>query len=434
MTDSSRRSNRLQFKDKLKRSQNKALKAKFSPIKKEQDEDMSVLQSKQARVPQHAENVELSPIIGTRTNNFTRVHNSYCTFDRMKYDGYINDPTFIDDGSSTSSGSREELRREGSPCKPRRGMVCSSSDSGVEEREMETKMIKQIVLETPLRESGCGERNVLKREKPRVSTDSSSDEELISSARKPKISVLSSSAESDSDELICTSRKRTPSLRALKVQSKMDENREKKFANFRAKRIHSKQSLSDRATPDPSVINLREERRKLREEAALLPAEHQALSGLHMNRNLFGDSPESSSADERPDELNSSYLQALSYTQQLVGEEEFTLDIANDSDGSATDKSPPLPLIYDLSDTGEVQENSQNSTKQENIPTADYNSSPSLGASISPNATESEIQIDMQEFNKFSPVEPGCTDACIFSEVRGDKLSFQDTPVLQKEI
>ena len=449
MAESPRRSNRLQSKNKRRRSQNNALMVKFSPKNKSQDEDMCVLQSKQSRVPRHSDNLELGHIIGSRANNFTRVHNSYCTFDRMKYDGYVHDPSFINDGSSTSASSEEDTDSDEVPDKSKRAVIHSSSDSevgqGDETEVCGTNGIEQIFLETPIRESGYGDRNVLKRENPRVGPGCSSDEELISSARKPKISIISSSTESGSEENTLTSPSilsRAPSLRALKVQARMNEDRKKKFANFRAKRVRSKQSVDERAKSDSSVINLREVRRELREEAELLPSEHQSLSGLRTNRNLFGDSTESSSAGEESSEFNASYLQALSYTRQLSGEEEFKLELTNDSDGIFNDTSPPLPIIYEFSDTTAAKEEFQFSIKQQmlcshcTIASVSSSSPPFLETSNSPpnTATEAEnysypplidYNINLEEFVKFSPVEPNCVD---FKEIpSSDKLGVQKT-------
>ena len=435
MTESPRRSNRLQLKDKVKKSQNNALIVKFSPKKKLQDEDMFVLQCKQARVPLASDNYELRHIIGSRTNNFTRVHNSYCTFDRIKYDGYVYDPSFINDSSSTSSSSQEDSGSEGSSSKTRRVVIHSSSDTEVEKDDLqlnETEAcgangIEQIFLKTPLKETGYGDRNVLKREKPRVSSGSSSDEELISSARKPKISVLSS--DSGSEENIFSPRQRAPSARAIKVQARMNEDRENRFANFRAKRIQSKQTVNERGTSDTSVINLGEVRRKLREETHLLPTEHQGLSGLCASRNLFGDSPESSSAGEGSNEFNASYIQGLSYTRQLIGEEEFTLDFTNNSDGIFNDKSPPLPVVYEFSDATAVKEDSQFSIKQQmlcshsTIPNSNSNSFPILEDSNSSNVTEYETYTSPINLQEFSPVEPGCTAICTnVKDIPTDKL------------
>ena len=304
MNDSLRKSFRLQKKEKERKTLSCSLRSKSC---KDSEEDKEVTSAYELR---SVDDFDLDTIIRKPANDFLRVHNSYCSDDRVKYDGY--DPDFIDDGDVYSSSSQEDVR-ERVNSRSRVQVLESRSGSEMELNDLEIDERETNLFETPVKEIVRGGKNGLKREKPQ-----SSDDEIKTSTRKQKISVLSSSSDSNSenDLTIMESSQRTPSLRSLKVQARVNADRDDKFANFKANRLRSKKVMREGMVPVSSISNLGLIKQTLRNEAGVLPTAHQ---GLCENRELFGEDSDSSSIGEDTF-FHTSYIEALDYTKQIVGD------------------------------------------------------------------------------------------------------------------
>ncbi|KAI6659086.1 hypothetical protein LOD99_14762 [Oopsacas minuta] len=338
MADFPRKSNRLQIKARNKRAVNRGLEYNFST---EQDEEIS---NGQDRI---IDNFELDSIIRKPTNNFLRVHNSYCTYDCGKYDGY--DEDFIDDGESNGYSSQEDSTSD--EIENRRSRILrfdSSSDAEMEQSDFQfndssihTQTDSDIsLLRTPCKDLVRGGKNGLKREKARC-TISHSDEDIMTSARKQKISVLSSSTDSEIEATLDSPSLRTPSVRAINLQAKMSNNREEKFANFKANRLKSKRAIEEKSPPVSSIANFGLMEKTLREEARVLPSAHQKLSSMSPNRGLIGDNSDYSGD---ADEYETSYMEALNHTKQMVAEDEPI------PTSSKIFNEPTQPLVFEFSD------------------------------------------------------------------------------------
>ena len=320
--NSLRKSLRLQKKEKEKKTLSRSLRCKSV---KESDKDEFIVTP--GNKPRSVDDFDLDTIIRKPANNFLRVHNSYCSYDRIKYDGY--DPDFINDGDVYSSSSQEDTGER--ICSRSRSQVFeSSSGSEMEQDDLEIK-----IFETPVKDIVRGGRNGLKREKPRTS-----DDEIKASTRKQKISVLSSSTDSNSenDTTLTEFSQRIPSLRSLKVQARMNADREEKFANFKANRLKPKKVRGEGAGPVSSIANLRLIKQTLRDEARVLPTAHR---GLCVNNELLGEDSDSSTGEDTF--FHTSYMEALDYTKQIVG-----------GDGPMPSNSNQTGVVFDLSDNTPV--------------------------------------------------------------------------------
>lgn len=343
MNGSLRKSFRLQKKDREKKTSLRSLRSKSY-----KDEDTVTSESRLCSV----DDFDLDAIIQKPANNFLRVHNSYCSDERVKYDGY--DLDFIDDGDECSSSSQEEVRERISS-RSRAHLLESSSGSEMGENDLEI-IEESNLFETPVKDVVRGGKNGLKRGKPQ-----SSDDEIKTSARKQKISVLSSSTDSNSenDTTLTESAQRTPSLRSLRVQARMNADREEKFANFKANRLKSKKVTEEGAGPVSSIANLGLIKQTLRNEAAVLPTAHQELC---VNRDLFGEDSDSSSIGENA-LFRTNYMEALDYTRQVTGGDGPTSSKCNQT--GVSQSTTTQPAVFEFSENTPVIDYSQPDSESE---------------------------------------------------------------------